>query len=36
MTVEHMTLGIVMFALAATVWLGHAVMDLRRGMKESS
>jgi ubiquinone biosynthesis protein len=32
-TVEHATLGAVMLVMAALVWLGHALLDLRRGLK---
>jgi hypothetical protein len=31
---EHVVIGIVMLVLAAVVWLGHGIADLRRGMKE--
>jgi ubiquinone biosynthesis protein len=30
----HETLGYVMLALAGLVWIGHALLDLRRGLKE--
>jgi ubiquinone biosynthesis protein len=32
----HEVLGIVMLVLAALVWLGHALLDLRRGFKAPS
>jgi hypothetical protein len=32
-TAEHTTMGIVMLSLAGFVWLGHALLDLRRGLK---
>jgi ubiquinone biosynthesis protein len=32
---EHETLGIVMLLLAALVWLGHGLLDLRRGFREN-
>jgi ubiquinone biosynthesis protein len=32
----HATLGIVMLVLAGLVWIGHALLDLRRGLKEHS
>jgi ubiquinone biosynthesis protein len=33
-TPDHAGLGTWMLSLAALVWLGHAVLDLRRGVKE--
>ena len=35
-TAEHATLGITMLVLAGLVWLVHALLDLRRGLKEHS
>jgi hypothetical protein len=32
---EHETFGIVMLVLAALVWLGHGLLDLRRGFREN-
>jgi ubiquinone biosynthesis protein len=32
-TPAHATLGIVMLSLAGVVWLGHALLDLRRGVR---
>jgi ubiquinone biosynthesis protein len=32
---EHTTLATTMFVLAGLVWLGHAILDLNRGLKET-
>ena len=35
-TAEHATLGIVMLVLAGLTWITHALLDLRRGLKEKT